>query len=156
MEPKEEFMRKAIAIAEEAAKAGDYAIGAVIVKDNDIIAVGKNKLKSHNDPTLHAEIDVIRNACKELSQPYLQGCVLYTTHEPCPMCTSTAIWAKMKGIVFGIPYSVAIENGNKRFSWRQIKISCKEVLEKGEPRLELVESFMMDECMKLFDLNKDQ
>ena len=70
------------------------------------------------------------------------------------MCTAAAVWAKMKGIVFGVPYSDAIRKGNENFSWRQITISCKDVLEKGNPKLELVEGFLRDECIKLFDLSK--
>ena len=118
-----------------------------------IIATGRNKTKTHNDPSLHAEIDAIRNACERLKQYYLEGCILYTTHEPCPMCASAAVWAKMKGIVFGVPYDDAISKGNEKFSWRQIIISCKEVLDKGDPKLEIVEGFMREECIKLFDLS---
>jgi len=147
-------MQKAIEIAKESAKKGDYALGAVIVKDDKIIAIGTTNLKHENDPTVHAEIVAIRNACKKLNSKYLEDCILYTTHEPCPMCASAAIWAKMKGIVFGALVEDAKQKQGKNFSWRQIDISCKEVLAKGIPKLELVEGFLREECLKLFELSQ--
>ena len=107
-----------------------------------------------NDPTSHAEVVAIRNACEKLSQPYLEGCILYSTHEPCPMCASAAVWAKMKGIVFGARKADFKGRSKGNFAWRTIDIPCSKVLEKGEPKLELVEAFMKDECIKLFDLSK--
>ncbi|MEK6919076.1 MAG: nucleoside deaminase [Nanoarchaeota archaeon] len=147
-------MHKAIEIAKESAIMGDYALGSVIVKDGKIIATGKTNLKHENDPTVHAEIVAIRKACKELNSKYLENCVLYTTCEPCPMCSSAAVWAKMKGIVFGAFIQDAKLKSGNSFSWRQIDISCKQVLEKGTPKLELVEGFLREECKKLFDLSQ--
>ncbi|MFH1055648.1 MAG: nucleoside deaminase [Candidatus Altiarchaeota archaeon] len=154
MQAKKEFMQKAIELAKESAKNGDYALGAVIVKDDEIIATGTTHLKHENDPTVHAEIVSIRNACKNLNSKYLEGCILYSTHEPCPMCASAAIWAKMKGIVFGAFIEDAKQRQRKNFSWRQIGIPCKDVLKKGTPKLELVEGFLRNECLKLFDLSQ--
>ena len=153
MKTKKEFMVSAIEYAKESAKRGDYALGAVIVKDNKIIAKGATNLKHENDPTVHGEIVAIRNACKKLNSGYLEGCILYTTAEPCPMCTSAAIWAKMDGIVFGTFTTDAKNKGNRKFSWRQIGIPCKYVLSKGTPKLELKEGFMRKECIKLFELS---
>ena len=154
MEAKEEFMHKAIALARESAQKGDYALGAVIVKDDEIIASGTTNLKHENDPTVHGEIVAIRNACKKLESPYLEGCILYATHEPCPMCASAAIWAKMKGIVFGATSEDAKHKQGGKFSWRQIDIPCKDVLSKGTPKLELVEGFLREECNTFFDLSQ--
>jgi len=156
--PKEKFMEEAIKEAKKAVKSGEYAIGAVVVKDDKIISRAFTSSRIERDPVLHAEILAIQRAARKLNSQYLEVCVLYTTHEPCPMCASAAVWAKMKGIVFGAYYSDAIKfvkkNSPDNFSWRQIEISCKDVLEKGEPKLELVEGFMNEECKKLFELNK--
>jgi len=148
------FMKIAIEEAKKSAKKGNYALGCVIVKDEKIIAKGMNKTKTKCDPTLHGEIDAIRNACKKLNSHYLQGCILYTTLEPCPMCTSAAIWAKMKGIVFGAFKEDAQKNSGKDFSWRQIDISSKEIIAKGKPKLNLIEGFMREDCLNLFNLTK--
>ncbi len=152
--PQQTFMQKAIAVAKESSQKGDYAIGAVIVRNNRIIATGETQAKRINDPTAHAEVVAVRNACKKLDGPYLRDCILYTTHEPCPMCASAAIWAKMGGIVFGATKEDARGKQSENFSWRQIDVSCKDILKKGTPKLELVEGFMREECKKLFELSR--
>ena len=75
--------------------------GAVIVKDGEIIARGWNKVTSTNDPTAHAEVTVIREACKKLGTFDLSGCELYTSCEPCPMCLSASYWAGIRKIYYG-------------------------------------------------------
>ena len=154
MEVKKEFMQKAIELAKESSKKGDYALGAVIVKDDKIISSGMTELKHGNDPTAHAEIVAIRDACNKLNTRYLENCILYATHEPCPMCASAAIWAKMSGIVFGATIEDAKGKQGENFSWRQINFPCRDVIEKGIPKIELVEGFLREECNKLFDLSQ--
>ena len=106
-------------------------------------------IKHENDPTSHAEVVAIRNACKKLNAAYLEECVLYTTFEPCPMCAAAAIWANMKGIVFGATmFDAKVKLGNN-FSWRQINIRCRDILKEEVPKLELTEEYMHDECVKL-------
>ena len=92
--PLKKFMQLAIEEARKARRNGDYGIDAVIVKDNKVIVAAGNRIKLDNDPTHHAEIVAIRKATKLLKNRFLENCVLYTTHEPCPMCTSAAIWAE--------------------------------------------------------------
>lgn len=75
--------------------------GAVIVKDNIIVGVGNNHVLKNNDPTAHAEVMAIRDACKNLNTYDLTGCVLYTSCYPCPMCLSAIIWANIKTIYYG-------------------------------------------------------
>ena len=99
--PEPQFMRLAIAEAKKARNLGDYSIGAVVVKDNKVIAVSGNRVKLDCDPTQHAEISAIRRACAQAGSRHIPGTVLYTTAEPCPMCASAAIWARMRGIVSG-------------------------------------------------------
>lgn len=152
MKANKEMMEKAIQVAKASAQEGNYAIGAVVERDGEIVAVGNTLLHTRHDPTAHAETEAIRAACEKLEGVSLEGCVLYTTHEPCPMCASAAVWAKMKGIVFGATIEDARKNATDRFSWRQIDIRCKAVLLAGVPMLELTEEFMRDECNKLFHL----
>lgn len=75
--------------------------GAYIVKNNEIIGKGKNLVLKNNDPTAHAEIIAIRNACQNLKTYDLTGCILYTTCYPCPMCLSAIIWSNIKTIYYG-------------------------------------------------------
>ena len=75
--------------------------GAVIVKDDVIIAKGHNHVLAHNDPTCHGEVDAIRKACKKLNTFDLSGCTLYTTGEPCPMCLCACLWANIDVVYYG-------------------------------------------------------
>ena len=75
--------------------------GAVVVKNNKIIGKGKNQVLKNNDPTAHAEIMAIRNACQNLKTYDLTGCIVYTTCYPCPMCISAIIWSNIKTVYFG-------------------------------------------------------
>jgi guanine deaminase len=93
------FIRKATKLSLEnvqSGKGGPFA--ALIVKDNNIIASGTNLVTSTNDPTAHAEIVVIREACKILGSFYLEGCEIYSSCEPCPMCLGAIYWARLAKI----------------------------------------------------------
>lgn len=95
------FMQRAIKLAEKGMNSHSGGpFGAVIVKDDKIIAEGYNKVTSTNDPTAHAEIVVIRKACKKLKSFQLEGCTIYTSCEPCPMCLGAIYWARPKAVFF--------------------------------------------------------
>ena len=96
-EPKmtQEFMRQAIALAMENVRSGAGGpFAAVIVKDGRVVAEGVNRVTATNDPTAHAEVVAIREACRKLGDFQLAGCDLYTTCEPCPMCLGAIYWAR--------------------------------------------------------------
>jgi tRNA(Arg) A34 adenosine deaminase TadA len=100
----EGFMRKAIANSRMAGveKKTGGAFGALIVdKSGKIVGEGSNQVVSNFDPTWHGEMEAIRNACASLKVLKLDGCILYTSAEPCPMCLATAYWAGVDGVVFG-------------------------------------------------------
>ncbi len=97
-----EFMRHAIRLAEEMMRAGRGGpFGAVIVTDGRVIAEGYNKVTSDNDPTAHAEVVAIREACAKLGTFSLQGCEIFTSCEPCPMCLSAIYWARLDRVWYG-------------------------------------------------------
>jgi guanine deaminase len=94
-------MAKAIAHSLRGMRAGRGGpFGAVIARDGKIIGQGGNRVISGNDPTAHAEVVAIRDACRRLGAFQLDGCVLYTSCEPCPMCLAAAYWARVDRIVF--------------------------------------------------------
>ena len=100
--PNPEFMREAIRLSisnMQADHGGPF--GAVVVKDGQIIARGFNQVTSTHDPTCHAEVDAIRKACKELGTFQLDGCDLYTSCEPCPMCLGAIYWARPARVFYG-------------------------------------------------------
>ena len=94
-------MSKAIDLAQKGANSNSGGpFGAVIVKDNKIIAEGYNKVTSTNDPTAHAEIVAIKKACKKLNSFQLEDCIIYTSCEPCPMCLGAIYWARPKKVFY--------------------------------------------------------
>jgi guanine deaminase len=98
----EKFMRMAIELSENNVKQGlGGPFGAVIVKDGIVVSGSANKVVPENDPTAHAEISAIRLACKELNTYNLQGCEIYTSCEPCPMCLGAIYWARIDKIYYG-------------------------------------------------------
>ena len=95
------FMQRAVELAEKGMNLNAGGpFGAVIVKDDEIIAEGFNQVTSTNDPTAHAEIVAIREACRKLNSFQLDGCTVYTSCEPCPMCLGAIYWARPKAVFF--------------------------------------------------------
>ena len=95
------FMQMAIDLSIENVANGGGPFGAVIVRDNTIIATGTNRVTANNDPTAHAEVSAIREACAKVQNFKLMDCTCYTSCEPCPMCLSALYWAGIKRIVYG-------------------------------------------------------
>lgn len=147
-------MRAAIEEALKAKGNGDYAIGAVLVKNDEIIARMPNVTRTRNDPTQHVEFEVIRKALADSGRKFLEDCVLYTTHEPCLMCATAAVWVKLRGVVFGARLSDMAAygrmHGNDKWAWRTVDISAKEIFDKGDPKVELIGDIMREECNNLF------
>ena len=108
------FMRQAIALSKRASmieKTGGV-FGAVVVKDGTIIGEGYNQVIKNHDPTWHAEMHAIREACKTLKTPHLEGCILYTSAECCPMCLAAAYWAHIDKIYYAATTQDALHYGN--------------------------------------------
>ena len=101
MTREEKFMQEAIALSRKGMEGGEGGpFGCVIVKDDEIIGRGNNKVLATNDPTAHAEVVAIRDACKNLNTFQLEGCEVYTSCEPCPMCLGAIYWARPQKIYF--------------------------------------------------------
>ncbi len=95
-------MRRAIALSREAMVTGTGGpFGAVIVRDDLVVAEGYNQVLLHTDPTAHAEVVAIRAAAQAVGDPHLTGCAIYTSCEPCPMCLGAIYWARLERIYYG-------------------------------------------------------
>jgi tRNA(Arg) A34 adenosine deaminase TadA len=106
------FMERAIELAIENVTSGRGGpFGAVIVRDGEVIAEGANGVTAMNDPTAHAEVSAIRAACKKLGTFSLEGCEMYSSCEPCPMCLAASYWARMGAIYFAGTAADAAEAG---------------------------------------------
>lgn len=98
---KEDFMREAIRLSIDNVRDGGGPFGAVIVKDGEIISTGVNRVTASHDPTAHAEVSAIREACRKLGTFDLSGCEIYTSCEPCPMCLGAIYWAHVDRMYYG-------------------------------------------------------
>ena len=123
MQGNPEFMQQAIALATENVTSGRGGpFGAVIVKDGKVIATGTNQVTASNDPTAHAEITAIRNACAALGTFKLDGCEVYTSCEPCPMCLAAIYWSRCAAIFYGNSAADAAKIGfDDAFLYDEIK-----------------------------------
>ncbi|MEM1054477.1 MAG: tRNA adenosine(34) deaminase TadA [Bacteroidota bacterium] len=101
LDPDRRWMRLALQEAERAAEAGEVPVGAVVIKDGRIVGKGHNQVERLGDPTAHAEMLAVSAACSTLGTKYLDGCTLYVTLEPCPMCAGALVWAKLSRLVYG-------------------------------------------------------
>lgn len=105
-------MRRAIALATENVTSGRGGpFGAVVVRNGEIVATGTNLVTSSNDPTAHAEVVAIREACKSLGDFQLTGCTVYTSCEPCPMCLAALYWSRCDAIFYGNSAADAADAG---------------------------------------------
>ena len=97
----ERYMRRCLALAEQAAELGEIPVGAIVVKDGQVVGEGYNRRETDGDATAHAEMIAIRAACAKLSTWRLTGCTLFVTLEPCPMCTGAILQSRVEQVVFG-------------------------------------------------------
>jgi tRNA(adenine34) deaminase len=139
--PRDEYyMRLALREAERAAEHDDVPIGAVVVREGEVLAAACNERELRNDPTAHAEVLVLREAGQKLGGWRIADAVLYVTVEPCAMCAGAIVWARVPRVVFGAPDPKAGAAG-----------SVLDVL--GEPRLnwqpEVAGGLLADECAAL-------
>lgn len=118
------FMEQAIALSVQGMENNEGGpFGAIVVKDGKIIGKGNNRVTLSNDPTAHAEVTAIRDACKTLGNFQLTGCTLYTSCEPCPMCLGAIYWARPDKVYFGSTRQTAADAGfDDDFIYREINV----------------------------------
>lgn len=97
----ERFMREALTIAAQADREGNMGVGSLIVRNGKIVGRGRNQIRTAKSPLIHAETDAIADACRALGTDNLEGCTLYTTMEPCPMCAGAILNAHIRDWVVG-------------------------------------------------------
>jgi len=122
-----EFMDQAIKMAIQGVLKNDGGpFGCIIVKDGIIIGSGNNKVTSSNDPTAHAEVVAIREACQKLNSFQLEGCIIYTSCEPCPMCLGAIYWARPQKVYYGSNKSDAAKIGfDDDFIYKELDLAIE-------------------------------
>jgi len=144
-------MKLAIKEAEISLREGNNGFGAVIVQDGKIIASAHDKEDTEHDPTSHAEINVIKEASKILGGK-LSGCILVSTHEPCPMCAYAIIWSGITSIAYGYSIREAIDQKRNR-----IDAPCKDAFDSADADIAVYPGIMNTECSVLYreDVRKE-
>lgn len=150
-EQQREFMLQAIELAKTGMEAGNGGpFGCVIVKDGQVIGKGSNMVTSHTDPTAHAEVIAIRDACKNLNHYQLEGCELYTSCEPCPMCLGAIYWARPSRVYYACTHDQAAEAGfDDSFIYKEVDLKPKD---RKIPMTQMMNS----ESLEVFQLWKEK
>jgi guanine deaminase len=125
---REQFMKEAIGLSREKMRAGcGGPFGALIVRDGQVIARGWNQVTTLHDPTAHAEVVAIREACRVLKAFHLTGCEIYSSCEPCPMCLAAIYWARLERLYFAGTRTDAAEAGfDDEFLYRELNAPLSE------------------------------
>nr|WP_325287640.1 nucleoside deaminase [uncultured Bacteroides sp.] len=147
---KEDFMRKSIELSIENVKNGGGPFGAVIVKGDEVIATGVNRVTANHDPTAHAEVSAIRAACEKLGTFDLEGCEIYTSCEPCPMCLGAIYWAHLDKIYYGNNKTDAARIGfDDSFIYDELALERKD-------RKKVMEEMLPEEAKAAFQAWEDK
>ena len=141
-----DFMLEAIRLSKEGLEKGHGGpFGCVIVKDGEIIGRGNNRVTSTNDPTAHAEMVAIREACQHLNSFQLEGCEIYTSCEPCPMCLGAIYWARPTKVYYGCSKEDAAQiDFDDSFIYTEISKPAGD-------RHVVMEQLLRDEALKVFE-----
>lgn len=137
-------MNTALTEARLSLREGNHGFGAVIIKNGQILSQAHDEEETANDPTSHAEINAIKRASKEIGKD-LTGCVMVSTHEPCPMCSSAIVWAGITEVAYGYSIEQSRKQGRNR-----ICISCSEIFDRAGKTVAIYPDILHKECEVLY------
>lgn len=140
-----QHMRTAVEEARRAQAEGNTGYGAVVVYEGQVVGQGHDTAATERDPSLHAEVNAIRQAAKTLQRADLCGAILVSTCEPCPMCASLAVWANLTTIVYGVSIEETAQLGRSR-----IRVPAAEIVQRSPAVVEVVGDVLHDECRALY------
>ena len=139
------YMRVAIQEAQLSKSEGNKGYGAIVVFEDRIVGQAHDTAITEGDPSLHAEVNAIRQAVKTLGDPDLCGAILFSTCEPCPTCASLAVWANVTTIVYGMSVAETTRLGRTR-----INVSAKQIIDRSPVAIEVIGDILHDECKTLY------
>lgn len=147
----EKYMRLAIEKAKQGIEQGELPFAACLVKDGEVLSCAHTIVYQSSDPTAHAEVTAIREACKKLGTIDLSGSVIYTTCATCPMCFSALNWSKVSKLVYGAPVDSSTDPGLPG------QIIHPETLQKlGNSPIEIVSGVLVAENLELFEIHSNR
>jgi guanine deaminase len=144
MDPSE-LMRLAIEKTRAGMAHGQSPFGCAIARDGELLSCSHNTVVLTTDITAHAEVNAIREACREVGDIFLIGAIVATTCEPCPMCMAALHWARVETVYYGASIADADKAG-----FNELQLPAAELLRVGNSKLKLVPNMLTDECKKLF------
>jgi tRNA(adenine34) deaminase len=142
----DEMMALAVREAHQSREEGNKGYGAVIVLGQQIVGQAHDTAITERDPSLHAEVNAIRQAVKTVGDTNLSGAVLFSTCEPCPMCTSLAVWANLTTIIYGVSIEKTAQLGKSR-----ILLPAMEIIRRSPVMIEVVSGVLEDQCRALYE-----
>ncbi len=143
----EELMQLAIEKTRDGLAAGQSPFGCAIAKDGRLLSAEHNTVVATTDITAHAEINALRSACKTAENIFLDGAIVATTCEPCPMCMAALHWARVDTVYFG----ACIDDAD-RAGFNELTLPAMELLTRGGSQVKLVGYVLQDECVQLFNV----
>ena len=145
------LMQLAIEKTRTGIASGQSPFGCAIARGDEVLAVSHNVVWQSGDITAHAEVTAIREACKAAGNILLEGCIVATTCEPCPMCMAALHWARVQHVYFGATIADAEDAG-----FNELNLSAADLLKQGGSSVQLSSGVCHDECVKLFTEWKEQ
>jgi guanine deaminase len=140
-----EMMRMALAEAQTSRTTGNKGYGAVVVMGDRVLSASHDTVATEGDPSMHAEMNAIRGAADVVGDSDLCGAVLFSTCEPCPMCSAAAVWANVTTIVFGASIEQTVRLGKSR-----IQVSAGEIVGRSPGWTEVIGGVMAEECLEVY------
>jgi tRNA(Arg) A34 adenosine deaminase TadA len=143
------FVRAAIEVARRARENGNHPFGAVLVDPHGrLLMEAENTVVTERDCTGHAETNLVRHASRRYEGDFLEGCTLYASTEPCPMCSGAIYWGKVGRVVYGLSQEGLYEMVGQE-SEEGLRLTCRDVLEKGGKRIEVVGPLLEEEAREV-------
>lgn len=136
----QEFIRQSISLAEKSKEEGNHPFGALLVRNNEVILTAQNTVTTENNPTHHAEMNLVNSAWKSLSADVIKESVLYTSCEPCPMCTGGIFWSGIRTVVYSLPATTLGEIANDKFCQ-----SCSDLFDRADDKTEVIGPILPEE-----------
>jgi tRNA(Arg) A34 adenosine deaminase TadA len=140
------FIREAIALSEAAVRHGNHPFGALLVKDGEVLLRAENNVETASDPTGHAETNLVRMAGASFSPEFLANCIVYTSTEPCPMCSAAIFWSGIRTIVYACSAARLDTIGDVGFD-----LNSREVLAQARAPVTIIGPVLEDEAMRVHE-----
>jgi tRNA(Arg) A34 adenosine deaminase TadA len=144
------YLRLAIQQAKEARKKGNHPFGAVLVDNNgNVLLYAQNSVNTERDVTGHAETNLMRQASKGYSREFLRSCTMYTSTEPCAMCSGATYWAGVGRVVYGLSEAVLYQMTGENPENLTMRLPCREVFARGQQEVVVIGPLLEDEAIEV-------